>query len=73
MEGEELKPNAAGEAYMRLIHSEWNSGDILDQTGDLTFEKRVFQGDYVIRILNGEEVLGEKEISVSEDTLITWP
>ena len=47
---------------MRLIHSEWNSGDILEQTGDLTFEKRVFQGDYVIRILNGEEVLGEKEI-----------
>ena len=58
---------------MRLIHSEWNSGDILEQTEQLTFQKRVFKGHYVIRIINGEEVLGEKEISVDEDSLVTWP
>ena len=68
-----MEPNAAGEAYMRLIHSEWNSGDILDHGGDLVFKKRVFQGDYVIRVLNGEEILGEKEVSVTEDATVYWP
>jgi len=71
--GDDMEPNAAGEAYMRLIHSEWNSGDILDHGGDLVFKKRVFQGDYVIKVLNGEEILGEKEVSVTEDATVYWP
>lgn len=71
--GDDLTPNAAGEAYMRLIHSEWNSGDILEQTDQLTFEKRVFKGDYIMRVLDGEEVLGEEEITIDQDTFITWP
>ena len=67
-------PNAAGKAYMRLIHEEWNSGDILDNIdGDFEFHKRVFKGDYVIRILDGDQILGEMELKVDEDTLINWP
>ena len=73
MSGDDLEPNAAGEAYLRLIHSEWNSGDILDQEEPLKFKKRVFKGDYIVRVINGGEVLAEVEISVDEDIEISWP
>jgi len=66
--GDDLKPNAAGEAYMKLIHSEWNSGDILAHNGDLTFFKRVHQGHYKIRVIDGEQVLGEQELDVDTDS-----
>jgi len=71
--GADLEPNAAGDAYLRLIHSEWNSGDFLDQTEPLTFKKRVFKGDYSYRIVSPMGVLDEQQISIDEDTVINWP
>ena len=53
---------------MNLIHNEWNSGDILDHSGDLTFFKRVFQGHYKMRVIDGDQVLGEQEIDVDTDS-----
>ena len=53
---------------MNLIHSEWNSGDILAHNGDLTFFKRVYQGHYKIRVIDGEQVLGEQELDVDTDS-----
>ena len=43
----------------------------MEQSGQLTFNERVFKGDYLIRIVNGEEVLGETEVSIEADSMIS--
>ena len=67
-----MLPNAAGEAYMNLIHTEWNSGAILEQSGDLLFEKRVFQGKYLVRLMDDEVVVDEKEVDAVNDTHVVF-
>ena len=67
-----MHPNAAGEAYMNLIHKEWNSGAILEQSGDLLFKERVFQGKYLVRLMDNEVVIDEKEVDVVDDTHVVF-
>ena len=71
--GDSLEPNAAGEAYMRLVHEEWNSGAMLTAGQDGAARTRVFLGDYRLRFLQGEQVVGERTLSVDGDTTISWP
>ena len=73
MNGDSLEPNAAGEAYLRLVHEEWNSGAILSAGQDGAARARVFLGDYRLRFLQGEQVVGERTLSVDGDTTISWP
>ena len=67
-----MHPNAAGEAYMSLIHTEWNSGAILEQSGDHLFEKRVFQGKYLVRLMDDGIIVDEKEVDVVNDTHVVF-
>ena len=67
-----MVPNAAGEAYMSLIHTEWNSGAILEQSGDLVFGERVFQGKYLVRLMDDDVVVDEKEVDVINDTHVVF-
>ena len=67
-----MQPNAAGDAYMSLIHKEWNSGSTLEQTEDLLFEKRVFQGKYLVRLMDNGVIVDEKEVDVVNDTHVVF-
>lgn len=57
---------------MSLIHTEWNSGAILEQSGDLMFGERVFQGRYLVRLMDDDVVVDEKEVDVINDTHIVF-
>ena len=42
--GDDLTPNLAGEAYLRLVHSEWSSSGEAEHSGELAWQRRVFRG-----------------------------
>ena len=44
MNGDDLTPNLAGEAYLRLVHSEWSSSGEAEHSGELAWQRRVFRG-----------------------------
>ena len=44
MNGDDLTPNAAGEAYLRLVHTEWSSTGEAEHSGELAWQRRVFRG-----------------------------
>merc|ERR1719186_516481 len=69
--GDDLTPNLAGEAYLRLMHEEWRSTEVLHPSpsrgGQVVFQDRIFMGDFNIKLLDGTEVLKEDHIAVDED------
>ena len=40
----------------------------MDQTGELSFEKTVFQGKYLVKLMEDEDLIAEKEVKVINDT-----
>jgi len=71
IEAETSEPNKAGLEYIRLVHQEWSSSQLLEpnsETGSLNFKFRGFLGDYRLRLLRGNMVLGEVLTTLKEDT-----
>jgi len=76
VEGENMEPNKAGEAFLRLMQEEWRSSwtgkPLTTDVNGLGYAMgRVFRGDYVVRVMGddgGEDALATKEFSVGDDT-----
>ena len=43
----------------------------MDQTGELSFEKTVFQGKYLVKLMEDEDLIAEKEVEVINDTHVS--
>ena len=70
--GDELTPNAAGEAYLRLVHSEWTSNGEAEHSGELAWQRRVFRGRYLVKLMEGDTVIHQKEVKIDNDTHIVF-
>ncbi|XP_023333584.1 uncharacterized protein LOC111705317 isoform X1 [Eurytemora carolleeae] len=67
----DLTPNKAGEAYIRLFHEEWRSNMVVPGEQN-QFDFRGFRGDYAISILSGDGVLvDDLRFTVDQDTELT--
>ena len=54
VEGEGLKPNLAGEAYLGLYHREWRTKGLAEGSKGI-FQVRGFLGSYKLRVVGQEE------------------
>ena len=115
MNGDDLTPNLAGEAYLRLVHSEWSSSGQAEHSGELAWQRRVFRGrcctvlyctvlhctalystilyctvlyctvlyctvlyctvfcgSYLVKLMEGDTVIDQKEVEVVEDTHVVF-
>eukprot|EP00105_Crassostrea_gigas_P044376 XP_019928524.1 PREDICTED: uncharacterized protein LOC105342501 [Crassostrea gigas] len=57
-DGPDIKPNAAGQRFMDLVHGEWRSRITKSLEAFTTYNVTVFKGDYVMNVKrNGQVVL----------------
>ena len=72
VDGDNLTPNLAGEAYLRLVHTEWSSSGEAEQSGELAWHQRVFRGRYLVSLMEGDTVIHQREVEVDNDTHIVF-
>ena len=66
MNGDNYQVNPAGQAYLALYHSEWNSTATLELDQARRFQARVFHGDYRLVLCSGDTVLEEKIVTLEK-------
>lgn len=73
IDSETSEPNKAGEEFIRLTQEEWMSNMLVEPTvleTGVGFHFRGFKGNYILRVVQGGEEVGEVEVEVTEDTTI---